>query len=310
MIQTPPFIDLHTHTRYPDNNSFPINEIEDAAINGGYSDVLAMANSEIPIDSIPNLDIAREFDEKLKIKIHRVGALTENLEGKNLTNFKEFIEEGITIFSDDGKSLIDDGLAENAFKEIGKLNGAIFQHCEKNCHTNPGDIAPPNKFNELITIHENEESEIIRRDLGLVKKFKTRYHVQHLSSKKSVELIKEAKENNLPVTAEVTPHHLLRSNLDINTNDGSLKMYPPLRSEEDRQAFVALFSSNIFTLDELIYFMSKNPQNILKSLGYDTSNTLANTWIETDSVFNTKSFFKNSAFENLEVKIKKEFSNV
>ena len=92
MIQTPPFIDLHTHTRYPDNNSFPINEIEDAAINGGYSDVLAMANSEIPIDSIANLNIAREFDEKLKIKIHRVGALTENLEGKNLTNFKEFIE--------------------------------------------------------------------------------------------------------------------------------------------------------------------------------------------------------------------------
>ena len=352
MIQTPPFIDLHTHTRYPDNDSFPINEIEDAAINGGYSDVLAMANSEIPIDSIPNLNLARKFDEKLKIKIHRVGALTENLEGKKLTNFKEFIEEGITIFSDDGKSLIDDGLAENAFKEIGKLNGAIFQHCEKNCHTNPGDIAPPSKFNKLITIHENEESEIIRRDLGLVKKFKTRYHVQHLSSKKSVELIKEAKENNLPVTAEVTPHHLLRSNLDINTNDGSLKMYPPLRSEEDRQAlieglkdgiidviatdhaphpsatkevsfkesargvvglesaFVALFSSNIFTLDELIYFMSKNPQNILKSLGYDTSNTLANTWIETDSVFSTKSFFKNSAFENLEVKIKKEFSNV
>ena len=65
MIQTPPFIDLHTHTRYPDNNSFPINEIEDAAINGGYSDVLAMANSEIPIDSIANLNIAREFDEKL-----------------------------------------------------------------------------------------------------------------------------------------------------------------------------------------------------------------------------------------------------
>ena len=56
--------------------------------------------------------------------------------------------------------------------------------------------------------------------------------------------------------------------------------------------------------------MSKNPQNILKSLGYDTSNTLANTWKETDSVFSTKSFFKNSAFENLEVKIKKEFSNV
>ena len=100
MIQTPPFIDLHTHTRYPDNDSFPINEIEDAAINGGYSDVLAMANSEIPIDSIPNLNIARKFDEKLKIKIHRVGALTENLEGKKLTNFIELIDASISHRND------------------------------------------------------------------------------------------------------------------------------------------------------------------------------------------------------------------
>ena len=186
MIELPSFIDLHTHTRYPDKNNFPILEIEKAALNGGYSEVLAMANSEITIDSIENLKLARSFDKKLSIKVHRVGALSKNLDGKELVNFKEFVDEGVTIFSDDGKTLIDDDLSEIAFKEIAKLNGAIFQHCEKNCHTCPGDIAPAHNTSELITIHESEEFEIVKRDLDLVNKYKTRYHIQHVSSKKSV----------------------------------------------------------------------------------------------------------------------------
>ena len=102
MIEIPSFIDLHTHTRYPDKNNFPILEIEKAAQNGGYSEVLAMANSEITIDSIENLKLARSIDKKLSIKVHRVGALSKNLDGKELVNFNEFVDEGVTIFSDDG----------------------------------------------------------------------------------------------------------------------------------------------------------------------------------------------------------------
>ena len=154
MIKLPTFVDLHTHTRYPDNSNFPSQDIERAALNGGYSEILAMANSEIPIDSVENLKLAREIDQNLNIKVHRVASLTENLEGKKLINFSEFINEGIRIFSDDGKSLVDDQLAHKAFKTIAELDGAVFQHCEKNCHTNPGDIAPPNFSNELITIEE------------------------------------------------------------------------------------------------------------------------------------------------------------
>ena len=98
MIEIPSFIDLHTHTRYPDKNDFPIFEIEKAALNGGYSEVLAMANSEITIDSIENLKLARSIDKKLDIKVHRVGALSKNLDGKELVNFNEFVDEGVTIF--------------------------------------------------------------------------------------------------------------------------------------------------------------------------------------------------------------------
>ena len=106
MIEIPGFIDLHTHTRYPDADKFPYNDIDESAINGGFSTLLAMPNSEIPIDSIKNLKIAQEIDKKLKTKVHRVGALTKDLDGRELVNYKEFIENGITIFSDDGLSLI------------------------------------------------------------------------------------------------------------------------------------------------------------------------------------------------------------
>ena len=91
MIEIPSFIDLHTHTRYPDKNNFPFLEIEKAALNGGYSEVLAMANSEITIDSIENLKLARSIDKKLDIKVHRVGALSKNLDGKELVNFLSLI---------------------------------------------------------------------------------------------------------------------------------------------------------------------------------------------------------------------------
>ena len=118
MIEIAGFIDLHTHTRYPDDQKFPFIDIDDSAINGGFSTILAMPNSEIPIDSIKNLKIAEEIDKKLKTQVHRVASLTKNLEGKELVNYKEFIENGITIFSDDGKSLIDNNLADEAFKQI------------------------------------------------------------------------------------------------------------------------------------------------------------------------------------------------
>jgi len=135
-------------------------------------------------------------------------------------------------------------------------------------------------------------------------------------------------------------------------NDGSLKMYPPLRSEEDRQAlisglkngiidviatdhaphpketkevsfkksargvvglesaFVVLYSSNLFSLEELTRFMSINPMNILVSLGYDSSNAKTNSWAKSSSTFTTKSFYKNSAFENFKVSIQKELDHV
>ena len=347
MIVLKGFIDLHTHTRYPDFDSFDYKQIEESAILGGYTNILAMPNSQRPIDCIDNLNLARNIDSLLKINICRTGALTKNLKGKELVNFEEFIKNGVYIFTDDGKSLVDDNLAEEAFKEVARLGGAIFQHCEINCHSNPGDIAP-NKLNDkLIEIDEYEETSILKRDLKLVEKYGTRYHAMHISSKSSVEILNEALNQKLPVTSEVTPHHLLKNNENMDISDGKYKMYPPLRTENDRQAlieglkkniiqviatdhaphpaqtkdisfklasrgvvglessFPMLFTSGIFTIEELGSYLIENPKKILKSLGYSIDEITKNTWKECNKNFKTKSKYDNSVFEDEKIIIER-----
>ena len=343
MIEVESFVDLHTHTRYPDLNNFPEKEIELAAENGGYSEILAMPNSEIVIDSLQNLHKAVSTDNKLDIKIHRTGALTKNLEGKELVNYEELIDHGVYIFSDDGKSLIDDDLANEAFEKIGKLGGAIFQHCEKNCYSQPGDIAPPNQTDSLIAINESEESDVLLRDIKLVEKYGTRYHAQHISSKNCVNYLREAKKDNLPISSEVTPHHLLINNEGLDISNGQFKMFPPIRTEEDRAslieglkdatidviatdhaphpnktkevsfkeaAFPMLYSSNIFSIEELEKYLSHNPRKILSDIGYQLTDTKINHWQECNKKYTTKSKFNNSAFENTKTKIEKANPNV
>lgn len=352
MIELESFIDLHTHTRYPDNNNFPYKDIELAAKNGGYSDILAMPNSEIVIDTIEHLNTARKIDNALKINVHRVGALTKSLEGKELINFKEFIEHGIYIFSDDGKSLIDNNLAEEAFKTIASLNAAIFQHCESSCYTQPGDIAPPNDTEILIPINETEESTILLRDIELVAKYGTRYHAQHISSKKCVDLIREAKSSGLPITSEVTPHHILENNHNLDTANGLYKMYPPIRQEEDRlslidglftnvidaiatdhaphpsntkdidfksaargvvgleSAFPMIYSSGIFSIEQIKRFMVVNPRKILSEIGYEINISKKNLWEKCNKEFTTKSKFNNSIFEKRKTKIERVSESV
>mgnify|MGYP001158613643 CR=1 FL=1 len=347
MIVLEGFIDLHTHTRYPDFDSFDYREIEESAIIGGYTNILAMPNSEQPIDCINNLNLAKNIDSLMKINVCRTGSLTKNLQGKELVNFEEFIQNGVYIFTDDGKSLVDDNLAEKAFKEVSRLGGAIFQHCEINCHSNPGDIASNKLNNELIEIDDYEETSILKRDLKLVEKYGTRYHAMHISSKSSVEILNEALNQKLPVTSEVTPHHLLKNNENMDISDGKYKMYPPLRTEDDRQAlieglkkniiqviatdhaphplqtkktsfklasrgvvglestFPMLFTSGIFTIEELSLYLIENPKKILKNLGYSLDETTKNGWQDCNKKFTTKSKYDNSIFENEKIIIER-----
>ena len=333
------FLDLHTHTRYPGNNFFKQSDIEYAAKNGGYGEILAMPNSSKIIDNLDVLEEARQIDKDLSISVHRTASLTKGLMGKDPVDYKKFTDNGVFIFTDDGFSVVDDDLAETIFRSIAEVGAAVFQHSEKSCHTLPGDIAPPNDNSLLKPIHISEEIEILKRDLQLVEKYGTRYHAQHLSTMESVELIRKAKINHLPVTAEVTPHHLLINNQDLDTTDGRYKMYPPIRTENDRLALITgikdrtidviatdhaphpqntkvvsfkeasrgvvglessfpmLYSSKIFSLDELVLFLDINPRKILTDIGYNLKKVRSFEWSICEKEFYTTSEPKNSLFE-------------
>ena len=258
-MQINSFLDLHTHTRYPGIKFIKQEDIEQAAKNGGYSEILAMPNSSKIIDSLEALEEARKLDSSLSIEVHRTASLTKGLAGQEPIDYKKLTEHGVFIFTDDGLSVVDDNLAETIFRSINEVGAAVFQHCEKSCHTMPGDIAPPNDNSHLKAIHISEETEILNRDLKLVEKYGTRYHAQHLSTIESVELIREAKINNLPVTAEVTPHHLLANNENLDTSDGKYKMYPPIRTENDRLALIAGLKDG--TIDVISTDHAPHPKN-------------------------------------------------
>jgi Dihydroorotase and related cyclic amidohydrolases len=100
---------------------------------------------------------------------------------------------------------------------------------------------------------------VLLRDIELVAKYGTRYHAQHISSKKCVDLIKEAKENNLPITSEVTPHHILENNENLDTTNGLFKMYPPIRTEEDRLSLIDGLLSNV--IDAIATDHAPHPEN-------------------------------------------------
>ena len=173
-MQINSFLDLHTHTRYPGSKFIKQEDIEQAAKNGGYSEILAMPNSSKIIDNLEVLEEARKLDSSLSIEVHRTASLTKGLAGQEPIDYKKLTEHGVFIFTDDGLSVVDDNLAETIFRSINEVGAAVFQHCEKSCHTMPGDIAPPNDNSHLKAIHISEETEILNRDLKLVEKYGTR----------------------------------------------------------------------------------------------------------------------------------------
>ncbi|MFW5887948.1 MAG: dihydroorotase, partial [Bacteriovoracia bacterium] len=238
-IALPGLVDLHVHLREPGlAYKEDIVSGSKAAAHGGFTHVFAMPNTVPVIDSLEHLNILKNaINEKAKICVTPVAALSEKSEGKRLVDFEKLINENIYFFSDDGKGVSDDELMKEIFRLSDKLNFTVCQHAQYpypkiSCALNE-DVA---KNYNVDGISRASEYEMVKRDLSLLRVVGGSYHVQHISTKETVELIKQAKKDNLKVTCEVTPHHLLLTQDDIEENDSNYKMNPPLRSEEDRQA--------------------------------------------------------------------------
>ncbi|MBR2047944.1 MAG: dihydroorotase [Oscillospiraceae bacterium] len=236
----PGFVDVHVHLREP---GFLYKETIStgtaACARGGYSDVCAMPNLDPVPDSVEHLAVQLKAIEKdALIHVYPYGAITVGEKGEELADL-EGMAPNVIAFSDDGKGVQDEDMMRNAMLECKRLGKILAAHCEDNSLLRGGYIHD----GEYAAAHGHRgicsESEWgpIARDLKLAKETGCAYHVCHISTKESVELIRQAKKEGVDVTCETGPHYILMSDKDLQ-EDGRFKMNPPLRSEEDRKAIL------------------------------------------------------------------------
>ena len=236
----PGFCDLHVHFREP---GFSYKETMEtgsrASARGGYTAVCTMPNLNPVPDSKGNLkqqlDIIRQDG---MIHIYPYGAITVGQKGQQLSDMKG-MAPNIIAFSDDGKGIQSRDMMKNAMLKAKQLKKLIVAHCEDESLLNGGYIHDgeyARQHGHRGICSESEWGQIAR-DLELVRETGCSYHVCHISTKESVELIRQAKKEGLDVTCETGPHYILLSDKDLQ-EDGRFKMNPPLRSESDRLAIL------------------------------------------------------------------------
>jgi dihydroorotase len=236
----PGFVDLHTHLREPGQEwKEDIATGSRAAAAGGYTAVLAMPNTDPAIDSGHLARyVADRGSEVGLVDVVPTGCITADRAGAKLAHLDELCSAGVTVFTDDGDSVADAGLLRRAMEYLAERGGVVAQHCIDSGLAAGGQVHEGEVSSRLGMpgVPRQAEEIVIARDLSLVRLTGARYHVQHLSSAGSVELIAAAKQEGLDVTAEVTPHHLYFDHTYVEQTDPLYKMMPPLRASVDVDA--------------------------------------------------------------------------
>ncbi|MFM8907011.1 MAG: dihydroorotase, partial [Actinomycetota bacterium] len=242
-IVAPGFVDLHAHLREPGKEEAETIETGSrAGAKGGYTALVAMPNTDPPQDSVAVIDFVREQGKRAGlVEVVPSGCITLGRRGEALAPMAELAAAGVRIFTDDGSGVQDELLMRRAM-EYGKgLGITLAQHCEVasltkgavmnecQCCTSLGLPGWPSIAEELM----------VYRDIELARLTGARVHFLHLSTARSVELVRAAKRDGLPVTAEVTPHHLSLDETRLATFDTVYKVNPPLRSPHDIEALRA-----------------------------------------------------------------------
>lgn len=249
MYVMPGFIDLHVHLRDPGlTYKETLATGGAAAARGGVTTICAMPNTKPVIDTRKLVEEVHERAKKESpVHVIQIGAITKEQKGEELADIKGMGEAGCHAISEDGKSVMNASLYRKGMK-IAKENGiSIFAHCEDITMVEGGVMNADAKAEELGLkgITNAVEDVIVARDILLAKETGVRLHLCHCSTKDSVEMIRLAKEEGLPVTGEVCPHHFTLCTDDIKENDGNYKMNPPLRSRKDVEALKAGLASDI-----------------------------------------------------------------
>jgi dihydroorotase len=239
-ICSPGLYDMHVHFREPGYEyKENIDTGAEAAANGGFTGVCVMPNTEPAIDNITVVDFIKQRSIGKLVDIGISACITQNREGKLLSPMLELNDYGVLMFTDDGSCVMDSEVMKRAFDYASTRDLLITQHCEDHTLTkdfamNEGAISGKLGLKGYPAIAEEI---MIARDIKLSKYCgNRRYHVQHVSTKGGLYIIKDAKERGLRISCEATPHHFINTEEELVTYDTNLKMNPPLRNREDVNA--------------------------------------------------------------------------
>lgn len=233
----PGLIDLHAHLREPGQEyKESIETGTAAAAAGGYTAVCAMPNTVPPNDNRAVTElIVRRAREAGTVRVYPIGCITAGQKGETLAEMGEMKDAGIVAVSDDGRSVMNSEVMRRALEYARGLGLVVIQHAE-DTHLSANGPAHEGAASTRIGLRSQPaaaESGMVARDLELVALTGARYHVAHASSAETVRLVREAKKRGLPVTCEVTPHHLTLTDEACAGYDTSTRVNPPLRSEAD-----------------------------------------------------------------------------
>ena len=245
----PGLVDLNAHFREPGlEHKETIRTGSRAAARGGYTTVCMMPNTKPVIDNVDMLQyVTDKAEEVTDINLYTIAAMTAGQEGEYLTDFEALKDAGAVAVSDNGGTIMNARTARQAMRQAAEVDIPVFVHCEDTNLAARGVMNAGERAKELglFGIMDAVEDVIVARDILLAKNTGAKLHISHVSNKESAFIIKIAKEQGIPVTAEVAPHHFTLTEDAVNGDDANFKINPPLRKADDVKALKEALASGV-----------------------------------------------------------------
>lgn len=249
LVAAPGFIDMHVHLREPGfEEKETIRTGSRAAARGGFTTVCCMPNTNPVNDNLSILEsIKAEARKSAIVNILPIAAVTRGLKGTELVDIAALVRAGAVAFSDDGRPVGDSFIMRRALELSRSLGTLVIDHCEDKGLSADGVMHEGRHSRRcgLKGIPAAAEEVMVVRDIRLAETTGARVHIAHLSVKGAIRAVEEAKERGVQVTAEVTPHHVLLTDAQVEKQDANFKMNPPLRSAEDVKALVEAVKNGV-----------------------------------------------------------------
>ena len=251
-IAAPGFMDIHVHLRQPGNTAAEtIKTGTEAAAYGGFTAIVPMPNTSPAADTPGAIELLKKtVAECSPVKVYPCGCMTKGYAGEEMAGIGGLKSAGVFALSDDGKCVQNHFLMRNIVRYAKSFGLPILDHCEEETLFT-GGVMNEGKWSVLLGmdgIPKAAEEIIVARDIMFAREIDWKIHLQHISVKECVEMVRTARQRGIKVTAEATPHHISLTDDYIRTYNTNYKMNPPLRTEDDRQALLQGLADGTITV--------------------------------------------------------------